>query len=403
MTLASPYEPTPEPQIATEGPEAGKIAFASLEVPGTDWADACADRRAAPGALPGDRRGAGRARRRRLRRVRGARVRGARPGLRHRDPRRGVRVRPRHGAAHRRGAGRDHRRLDDRHDPVEHLPDARLRDLPRRDDRPRRRHRLRAVHRHPLPGEPPPRPHAGGGDRDRHRHGRPGRHLRGPHRGHLVPRDDRHGHLVHLGPRDQLRGGGAADRGRVAHAPARPARLRRRPRRGQPLARRDRHRLRRARAGRLRPAHRRADASASRWPLLVLLFGFFLKPLEAGGAEAQSPSPCARPTPTGGAAWCSTTRGPAAIVGTVHPRAARRCRCSACGWASPTRASSTRTPPPARPTSCSSTASARATTARSSSWPRSTRRPTPRCSSRSPPTSRPTRASPSSPPPCPTR
>ena len=40
MTLASPYGPTPEPQVATEGPEAGKIAFASLEVPGTDWADA---------------------------------------------------------------------------------------------------------------------------------------------------------------------------------------------------------------------------------------------------------------------------------------------------------------------------------------------------------------------------
>ena len=29
---------------------------------------------------------------------------------------------------------------------------------------------------------------------------------------------------------------------------------------------------------------------------------------------------------------------PAAIVGTVHPRASSRCRCSACGWASPTRA-----------------------------------------------------------------
>jgi RND superfamily putative drug exporter len=39
-TLTSPYGSTAEPQIATEGPDAGKIAFASLEVPGTDWADA---------------------------------------------------------------------------------------------------------------------------------------------------------------------------------------------------------------------------------------------------------------------------------------------------------------------------------------------------------------------------
>ena len=72
MTLASPYEPTPEPQVATEGPEAGKIAFASLEIPGTDWADAAPIAAPLAGALPRDRRRAGRARRRRLRRVRGA-------------------------------------------------------------------------------------------------------------------------------------------------------------------------------------------------------------------------------------------------------------------------------------------------------------------------------------------
>ena len=40
MTLVSPYGPTPEPQRSTDGPEAGKIAFASIEVPGTDWSDA---------------------------------------------------------------------------------------------------------------------------------------------------------------------------------------------------------------------------------------------------------------------------------------------------------------------------------------------------------------------------
>ena len=37
MTLVSPYAPGPEPQVSPAGPEAGKIAFASLEVPGDDW------------------------------------------------------------------------------------------------------------------------------------------------------------------------------------------------------------------------------------------------------------------------------------------------------------------------------------------------------------------------------
>ena len=99
-----------------------------LEIPGDDWADAGADRpHRSQELFPEIDGAAGRARRRRLRRVRGAGVRGARPGLRHRDPRRRVRFRAGHGPAHRRGARRDHRRLDDRHDPLEHLPDARLR------------------------------------------------------------------------------------------------------------------------------------------------------------------------------------------------------------------------------------------------------------------------------------
>jgi RND superfamily putative drug exporter len=39
LTLTSPYEPGPEPQIATEGPQAGKIAFASFELTGEDWGE----------------------------------------------------------------------------------------------------------------------------------------------------------------------------------------------------------------------------------------------------------------------------------------------------------------------------------------------------------------------------
>ncbi|MGH9273394.1 MAG: MMPL family transporter [Acidimicrobiales bacterium] len=52
MTLVSPYAPGPEPQVATEGPEAGKIAFASLEMPGDDWEDAGAVGRALEEILP---------------------------------------------------------------------------------------------------------------------------------------------------------------------------------------------------------------------------------------------------------------------------------------------------------------------------------------------------------------
>jgi RND superfamily putative drug exporter len=37
MRLVSPYEPDGQLQVAAEGPDAGKIAFASLELPGDDW------------------------------------------------------------------------------------------------------------------------------------------------------------------------------------------------------------------------------------------------------------------------------------------------------------------------------------------------------------------------------
>ena len=61
------------------------------------------------------------------------------------------------------------------------------------DDRPRRRHRLRPVHRHPLPREPARRlePEDAVVARDRHR--RPRRALRRHHRGHLAARHVPHG------------------------------------------------------------------------------------------------------------------------------------------------------------------------------------------------------------------
>ena len=79
--------------------------------------------------VPARRRPAGRARRPGLRRVRGAVVGDARPRLRRRDPRGGLRLGAGHGPAHRRGPRRHRCRLGHRHDPVE--PRSRCRTSPR--------------------------------------------------------------------------------------------------------------------------------------------------------------------------------------------------------------------------------------------------------------------------------
>ena len=59
---------------------------------------------------------------------------------------------------------------------------------PVHDDRPRRRHRLRAVHRHPAPPAPPRGHERRGRRRHRQRHRRPGRAVRRHHRRHRHPR-----------------------------------------------------------------------------------------------------------------------------------------------------------------------------------------------------------------------
>ena len=176
ITIASPYDDPTGRQISSQGDERRPDRLRQPRDPRrrlgggaarsvARWSRSCPTVDGAPG----------RARRRGPRRVRGALHRGARPGVRHRDPRAGVRLGARDGPPRRRGAGRHLRRLGDRHDPVEPARHARLRAVPRRHDRPRRGHRLRAVHRHPVPGEPPPRAHARGGDlhRDRHRRAAP--------------------------------------------------------------------------------------------------------------------------------------------------------------------------------------------------------------------------------------
>ena len=95
---------------------------------------------------------------------------------------------------------------------------------PLRHDRPRRGHRLRAVHRHPPPPAPPRRHERRGRRRHRQRHRRPGRAVRRHHRRHRHPRPvprrppghQRHGRR--RGP-----GGDRLDGGR-RHAAPRPAR-----------------------------------------------------------------------------------------------------------------------------------------------------------------------------------
>ncbi len=133
----------------------------------------------------------------------------------------------------------------------------RLRPAARGDDRPRRRHRLRALHRHPLPRRPPGRARArrGGDDRDGHR--RPRRAVRRRDRLRRPARPVRGRHRLPLRARRRLGARGAGDDVRGADPAAGDAEQGRDPDRPPPRAR-----ARRARAAR-RAASGRAGASRS--------------------------------------------------------------------------------------------------------------------------------------------
>ena len=92
-------------------------------------------------------------------------VRGARPRLRHRHPHPGVRLGAGHGPARRRRAVRHRHRHRDHHVAQQPPHDPRLRHVPRHHDRPRRRHRLRAADRHPVPRAAARGPHRARVDR----------------------------------------------------------------------------------------------------------------------------------------------------------------------------------------------------------------------------------------------
>ena len=209
-----------------------------------------------------------------------------------------------------------------------------------------------------------------------------------------------HGRALRAGAGGERVGHRGADRGGVAHPAPCPHRLRRRAHRADATAGPHRRRLRRRRPRRRRARHRAADGRvphcrrrAAAGPLAAVPEGRgAASTAEAPARDAGLPLEPRRPAP-------ALDRG---------PRWARRscscwpCPCSACALASPTRATSLRTPRPDRPTTCWSTASARASTGRSCSWPRSPRAATsPRSAWSMRPSLR-TRASPSCPRPCPT-
>ena len=103
-----------------------------------------------------------------------------------------------------------------------------------------RRHRLRPVHRHPLPGAAPQgRRHQTGRHR-RPRHRRQVRRLRRHHGRHLAARDAPHADQLHLGPGHRRRDGRRHDHGRVADPAPGPARLRRQQGRAHQVAGPDR-------------------------------------------------------------------------------------------------------------------------------------------------------------------
>ena len=154
ITLISPYTPEGAQQIASQGPEAGLIAYAQIGLP----RDITLEEATAIGAelkelmpeIAGVQIEIGGAD---PRRVRGTELRAAGPGLRHDRAHPRVRVGARHGSPRRHRPCRHRGGDDPRRIPDPRPVDPRLRHDDRRDARPRCRHRLRALHRDPIPGE----------------------------------------------------------------------------------------------------------------------------------------------------------------------------------------------------------------------------------------------------------
>ena len=266
------------------------------------------------------RRGQGRARRARRSHVpRGRRNRAGRAHrhpCRNRDPAAHVRLAAGHGAPDPRRALRDRDRPGLRAAAQPRDRHARRRDPAGVDDRNRRRHRLRALHRHAVPPGPERGAGAGARGRARGRYRRPCRGVRRMHRGHLPARP------LPDGRRLRERNGGR----HVGHRRHRAAGLRH-------AAPRD---------PRLRGPHHRS------------LLGAPEPGREAARAEDVVP--------------LEPRRTASAVAGLREragdPGRARVLRCCRCASRSPTRAAIRPATPRARPTTSSPTASGRGSTGR---------------------------------------
>ena len=225
-------------------------------------------------------------------------------------------------------------------------------------------HRLRAAHRHPLPGTAPRRPRRPRVDRHRDGHGGPVGGVRRRDGRDLAVRDAPHGHRVHqrAGRHRQSLTVAAHGAGVDHVAPCAP-RLRGPQHRAHQVARPHRRGLH----GRWARGGRAQDRAARRHGLRPR--GRHDRPRVLREAACSARCEHRPPKPrreTAAYRWSRIIQRrpwPFAIGAAAFLLRAGASRSSTCASASPTRATSPMTPPPSRPTTSSSRASVRASTA----------------------------------------
>ena len=369
--VQSPYAPGGEFQISSRGDAAGRIAYATVNLPedidftrASDIGDEIRD------LIPDDRGAARRARRLPVRRVRAAVGRAVRPGVRHHHPDRGLRVGARHGPA-----GRPSALFGIGMGGAFVILASHLMEVP--DFAPfvglmiglgvgidyallivtRYREQLHAGH-DVRESVAIAMDTAGRSVAVRRRHGRD-----------LAARHAAHGHRLRRRARHHRVAHGRRHGRRVDHAAPRAARLRRREDRAHQVAGPRRGRLRRRRPRRRRPQ----DPRARRRRLRARRCSRSCSGSSSRRCKREVPHRPPKPRRETVAyrwsrviqhrPWTVGDRGAGRPARPGHPGA------PACASGSPTRATSPTTPPPSRPTTSSSTASARARPVRSTSSP----------------------------------
>ncbi len=222
ITVTSPYD-NPQ-QVSADG----TINFAQLDVADRGFEEVTAlgeEIVEYADSLPPVEGLADRVRRRHLLRVRAPRERDLRlaRGRHHPHPR--LRFGARHGPPHRHRPVRAGHRVGTRVARQQRDLDARLHHRDGGDDRHRRRHRLRAVHRDEIPRGVAARPRCRGVGGRGDGHQRTRRAVRGRHGDHLAAGPVSHGSGLRAGRRDRLVDRRAHDGARVAHPAAGAPRL----------------------------------------------------------------------------------------------------------------------------------------------------------------------------------